>query len=311
MANKPATKDEKLAAQSKYEKGKSIAVIADELGRTVNTIYTWKKAGDWAHPDDRAELEPLGPGEEFADGDIAAAIEDAQQGRARPYRDVIDEINSSGTSSDAELRAELEAAHAKIGDLEGEVVKFKPTVDVSLYLSDPVRWIEETTPEGTDYWVNRAEDEYASDNVERYKSGKPQLNINENPDLLARKIQEIKDKVVAQRELEPTDAPSRTIKLVIDRNGYTTIEQLPYEAQINNVGGSLGDGLIKYTEKGFKIPDPFLCPRKGCYREAAKDGGGHWLYASYCSEKHRFEVEGDARSPLELAATPVVFSGVS
>ena len=291
-----ASKGEKLGAQTMYERGVPVAKIAEDLGRRVDTIYKWKQAEDWVRVDPIDE--PV-----ITEGQVKEYIADLPV--------LVPEWEPPPLGSDAELRAELEAALAENADLKGEVVKYKPTVDVSLYLSDPVRWIEETTPEGTDYWKNRAEDEYASDNVERYKSGKPQLNINENPDLLARKIQEIKDKVVSQRELEPTDAPSRTIKLVIDRNGYTTIEQLPYEAQINNVGGSLGDGLIKYTEKGFKIPDPFLCPRKGCYREAAKDGGGHWLYASYCSEKHRFEVEGDARSPLELAATPVVFSGVS
>lgn len=303
-----ASKGEKLGAQLMYEKdGKPVAVIADELGRTVNTIYTWKKAGDWSTLDDDPIDQPV-----ITEGQVREYAADLPDNITTPASDPEWEPPPlEAPSSDPELRAELEAALAENADLKGEVVKYKPTVDISLYLSDPVRWIEETTPEGTDYWKNRAEDEYASDNVERYKAGKPQLNINENPDLLARKIQGIKDKIVAQRELEPVDAPSRTIKLVLDRNGYTTIEQLPYEAQVNNVGGSLGDGLIKYTQKGFKIPDPFLCPRKGCYREAGKDAGGHWLYAAYCSELHRFEVEGDAKSPLELAATPVVFSGVS
>jgi hypothetical protein len=65
------------------------------------------------------------------------------------------------------------------------------------------------------------------------------------------------------------------------------------ENQINNMAGSLADGIVRYTRKGFKLTDPFLCPRAGCFKPAGMDEMKRWLYDGYCTDKHRAEVEGD------------------
>ena len=63
------------------------------------------------------------------------------------------------------------------------------------------------------------------------------------------------------------------------------------EPQINNTAGSLADGIVRYTEKGFKLTEPFLCPRAGCFTPAALNGN-QWAYNGYCSQLHQAETEG-------------------
>jgi hypothetical protein len=83
------------------------------------------------------------------------------------------------------------------------------------------------------------------------------------------------------------------------------------ENQINNMAGSLADGIIRYTRKGFKLTDPFLCPRAGCYRPAASDEFNRWRYDGYCSETHRAQVEGGEASPTAgLNTKDSILSGV-
>ncbi len=298
-----ASNGEKKAARVLYETGHAVSEIAEDLGRNKQTINGWKKAEGWTR--DAAEDPGMVPDATFSDEslirppplmpihpDIAADLEAEAAAVA------------SAPQSDADL-------HARITELEEEVDKYKPTVDISLFLSDPVRYIEENHPEGKAYWKNRAEAEFANENISRRRSGLPEISLRESPETLEHLMQKIKDGVKAPRPLDPPDEASRTVKLVIMRGDYLTIEQLPYEAQVNNIAGSLADGIIRYTRKGFKIPDPFLCPRKGCYRESGKDEFGRWTFDTYCCEKHRKEVEGDQESPMGVDAMPIVLSGVS
>jgi hypothetical protein len=124
-------------------------------------------------------------------------------------------------------------------------------------------------------------------------------------------VNELKTKEAMGRQGEPEEPPSRKVKLFIMRNGMPTIEQIPLENQINNMKGSLADGIIRYTRKGFKLTDPFLCPRAGCYRAAASDEAKRWLYDGYCTDRHRVQVEGDQQSPtVGLNVRDTVLSGV-
>ncbi len=38
----------------------------------------------------------------------------------------------------------------------------------------------------------------------------------------------------------------------------------------------LADGIVRYTRKGFKLTEPFLCPRNGCFRAALLDEFERW-----------------------------------
>ena len=301
-----ASEGEKKAAQVLYETGHSITDIAEDLGRNKQTIYGWKNAEEWTRndvPGPRNMPDATFPDEQRQEPDVLIIHPDTAA-------DLMAEVVGKPLTSDAELRAELEEANAKIGDLEAEVDKFKPTVDISLFLSDPVTFIEENHPDGKAYWKNRAEAEFAGENISRHRAGLPEISLRESPETMEHLIQKVKDGVKAPRPFNPVDAPARTVKLVIMRGDYLTIEQLPYEAQVNNIAGSLADGIIRYTRKGFKIPDPFLCPRKGCYLESGKDEFGRWTFDTYCSDHHRKEVEGDQESPMGVDALPVILSGV-
>jgi hypothetical protein len=72
------------------------------------------------------------------------------------------------------------------------------------------------------------------------------------------------------------------------------VVQIPYESQINNVAGSLADGVVIYTTKGYKLTRPFLCPRRNCFKAAALDINQKWAFDGYCSSEHYTQVEKSA-----------------
>ena len=105
------------------------------------------------------------------------------------------------------------------------------------------------------------------------------------------------------------------MKLFILRNKGTkdempTIEQIPMEGQINNGAGSLADGIVRYTRKGFKLTDPFLCPRAGCFQPAANNEFNEWAFDGYCTELHHDEVEGPNKKDTGVSVRDVVGSGI-
>ena len=136
--------------------------------------------------------------------------------------------------------------------------------------------------------------------------------MNDYPDMKADAIAKFKAEAASRFDPDQPpvvfaeDArPSRKIKLIIDRkqgNGMVlpTIEQIPYEGHINNVNGSLADGLVKYTRKGFKVTDPLLCFAQDCFKPAAVIGD-RYLYDCYCSEYHRTAVEGGNKVRFDTA----------
>ncbi len=280
-----------------YESGSTLADIARELDFNAQTVRKWRDAEAWVHVDDSFVENDGAP-----DTTVTYAYDDA------PPTPVA---TPPPPSSTADLEEQILALEAKNVKLTEEVDKYKPTVDISEWISDPVKYTEENTPEGVDFWKNRAEAEFANENVTRLRSGLPTISLKDSPEILELLIEKAKDKLRGRWEGEPTDPPYRTVKLFFMRNGYPTIEQLPYEAQVNNIAGSLADGIIRYTRKGFRIPDPFLCPRRGCFRPSAVDEFGRWMFDTYCKEFHRQEVEGDGESPMGVDAMPVLVSGVT
>lgn len=90
----------------------------------------------------------------------------------------------------------------------------------------------------------------------------------------------------------PTDGGARRTLKMVKPGG--TVVQIPVEDQINNQAGSLGDGVNRYKDKGFKLAvddeGRILCPMENCWAPA-HGAAGQYTYGGYCSEAHRLMVE--------------------
>ena len=296
---KQATRMQKQQARRMYEEdGESYAAIGRYLDFNRATVVGWaKRDGGWVKagtapaPEVETETVPTPA--------VGATIE------SEPT------VDDGVDRSEADLHDRLARLEAKNQELEDENKALKPTYSLGNYFTDRVQWTTDNSPEGDDYWLHRAEAEFKKENRQRAKDGLPTFSIKEHPELLDDLIAELKAKVVASVNAETTEPPSRRVKLVIMRNGVPTIEQIPMENQVNNMSGSLADGIIRYTRKGFKLTEPFLCPRAGCFRAAAVDELQRWLYDGYCTDKHRTEVEGDEKSALAgLQVRDTIHSGI-
>ena len=290
-----ATRMQKNQARKMYEEdGESVAAISRHIGFGPQSVANWAKKGGWV----KYGTAPATPEPEPETETVAAPAE------WTPPVEVP-------SNSEADLRARLAKMEAENRRLLDENKQLKPTVDIGDYVTDRVKWITDNSPEGEDYWLNRAEASFKKENMQRAKDGLPVFNIADHPELLDNLIAEIKTKEAINNAKEPNEPAYRRVKLLIMRNGMPTIEQIPMEAQVNNMAGSLADGIIRYTRKGFKLTDPFLCPRAGCFRPAQNDELGRWLYDGYCTDRHRTEVEGKDKSPtVGLQTKDTVLSGI-
>ena len=290
-----ATRMQKSQARKMYEDdGESVAAIARHVGFGSQSVANWAKKGGW----------------------VKYGTEDTSLSAAQDIETIPTFVESATTtrvpgSSEAELRERLTKMEAANQRLVDENNALKPTVDIGDYVTDRVKWITENSPEGEGYWLNRAEAAFKKENMQRAKDGLPVFNISDHPEILDDKIAELKAETQSAVNREPDEPAYRRVKLLIMRNGMPTIEQIPMEAQVNNMAGSLADGIIRYTRKGFKLTDPFLCPRAGCFRPAQNDELGRWLYDGYCTDRHRTEVEGKDKSPtVGLQTKDTVLSGI-
>ena len=287
-------------ARKLYEEdGETFAAISRSLGFTAATVKKWSQKGGWVSAN-------------AARVSDAIAEDDALTEEIPPS---LISVESVREGSEQELRDKLETLETRNRELEVENEKLSPTVDISAMLEDRVQWITDNSPEGERFWLNRAEAKFKNDNIQRAKEGLPGFNINDHPDILDDLINELKTKEATRRVGEPDEPPSRKVKLYIKRKGQMpVIEQLPMENQVNNMAGSLADGIIRYTRKGFKLTKPFLCPRAGCYAPAAVDEFQRWRWDGYCTEKHRIEVEGKEEAPttgIQVQLKDTILSGVN
>jgi len=301
---------EKRQAKRMYEEdGESQSSIARHYGVNPQTVRNWRDKGGWVNPKSNPEASTttevnitVPEPESVTVGAPAIGVTVGNT----PPDDGVDR-------SEQDLRDRLARLEAVNQELVDENKALKPTVDLGDYVTDRVKWITDNSPEGERYWLNRAEASFKKDNMKRAKDGLPVFNISDHPELLDDLIVELKTKEAMANAKEPTEAPTRRVKLLIMRGNppFPVIEQIPMEAQINNMAGSLADGIIRYTRKGFKLTDPFLCPRAGCFRPAQNDELGRWLYDGYCTERHRTEVEGAEKSPtVGLQTKDTILSGI-
>ena len=280
-----ATRGTKNKAKRMYEGEElSYTAIGKKVGFSGQAVSKWAKDEGWV---------------KFGSGYVPKAeiVEDA--------------LPAPLERSEVELRERLSLLEVRNRELEEENYDLKPTRELKGMFTDRVKWLTENSPEGERYWINRAEAEYKKVNKERAQEGLPVFDVKEHPEILEDLLIELKTKESMHIDNSAVEVAARKVKLYIERNGMPTIEQIPMENQINNMAGSLADGIIRYTQKGFKLTDPFLCPRAGCFKPAASDEMKRWKYDGYCTEIHRAEVEGEQKSPTSGLQTRDVLSGVS
>ncbi|HEX7098950.1 MAG TPA: hypothetical protein VF377_06890 [Acidimicrobiia bacterium] len=205
------------------------------------------------------------------------------------------------------LRAALEEEQAKRAAAEAELAEksakldgLNPTVDVS-------PWLWETRDDvvafyGMDKLREIVEGRIATENKRRTKDGYDRLQYTrEEKEAM---VDEVIDELLEdrQRTAPPEEGPlARTLKMVAfdPQTNEPRLVQIPYEEQVNNIAGSLADGIVRYTNKGYKRTNPPLCPAQDCFRPSAMEGG-QFLHYGYCSEDHRARTE--PRKPEQVVA---------
>lgn len=308
MANRAGPAVRKLAKE-KWESGISYRAVAEDIGYSEPTVKAWKKQEGWSR-EGMAYEKPLPTEATPYESDVTAAETapvDFVIQMPTPETETVIQSYDPGPSSEDELRKRVFELELQNSELEAENEELKPTFDVSLYLTDRVAWIEKWL--GPEHWVTLAEAEYSKENRKRARDGMPQYDVKNNPDILDQLVQEMKAREQAHVDAPGPiqDPPGRKIKMMIMRQGYPTIEQIPLEGQINNQVGSLADGIYRYTQKGFKMTSPFLCPRAGCFKAAAQSNGT-WMEGGYCSALHREEVEGRSNTLPGVTMTDTALS---
>ncbi|REK25918.1 MAG: hypothetical protein DWQ40_00405 [Actinobacteria bacterium] len=216
----------------------------------------------------------------------------------------------------AELEAEIVDLRADNENLEGRLEAESNVVDVShLFLGDDRSILDDEERFPSSMWRDLATHKIKAFNRKERMAGGVALNPNDPQDLQLF-IDEVKDEywgtrlgIVKQGEWR------RSLKLVApySTKDHIVIVGVPYEPQVNNIAGSKADGIVTYTNKGFKMPDPFICPAKPCFMAAAKGSDGRFLHDTYCSEEHRALIEGDRRpqaAPGQWSADALPFVGI-
>ncbi len=299
----PAPYSVKKQARYLFEvEGDSYAAIGRDLGYGNVTVAKWAKDEGWV----KAGTKPEPEVETFPEPNpFEGQPMEPEFSTAATYHKAPDP-----PGSEQELRDRLAALEAENTALTEKVDELSPTKDIGGMFTDRVEWLEQYSPEGGQYWVNRAEAEYMKINKERALQGLPGYDIKNHPEILEQHINELKTKEAMGIDNSLVEPASRKVKLFIMRNGMPTIEQIPMENQINNMAGSLADGIIRYTRKGFKLTNPFLCPRAGCFHPAGVDEFQRWEHDGYCTERHRNEVEGPQESPTAGLMTRDVMTRV-
>lgn len=246
--------------RAEWERGASKKELADKYGVTTQAIYNHEKKDEWLQIVDAidaiAGIEPVADDPVIADPEPVSAKDQARI---------------------AELETELADALAKVKE-------YRPTADAKIP-STPEGWVEYL---GEEKISDLVEAELATENVERFRKGLPQLDINDNPELKAKQIRELLAKLEAAKTKHISlQHIARTIKVVKpSTDGSIRLAQIIVEEQVSNEKGQQGAAMWKARDKGYKLADPYLCQLLNCWLEAAVDTDGKMPFQGYCSAEH-------------------------
>ena len=205
---------------------------------------------------------------------------------------MTDTETSPDTGKVKDLQKQLRAAHKEIKSQQAELDEMSPTVDIRSRLFKKAEDVHEYF--GKQKLRDLAEGQLADENRIRRRSDLSPIRYTDDEWEAAVEgvVEELLEDSVVNGA--PTEGPlDRKLKMWNPKDD--SIRQVPYEGQVNNVAGSLADGLILYERKGFKRLEPFLCPAGDCFEEADIIGKGKdkgkWRYEGYCSEDHFMRTE--------------------
>lgn len=259
--------------------------LAHEYGVHPNTVSSRARRDGWHNPTE---------GEEAAIEAVEAAAAEA----APDWLDIEDRMALE--TQILELKRELAASKSAVDRL-------RPDVDIEDRLY--VNVAEVVAFFGPERLAEVAMNEIAQTNKERMRRGFPSLSAAEMQVSDAQIETEARKILMDRRNAVPTSGPlDRKIKMiapvkdgcVFDDDGNPTncykhgsLRNIPFEAHINNLRGSMYDATQRYLEKGFKLTKPYLCMGGDCTEPAVVDARGKFVYNGYCSEAHR------SRTPAE------------
>lgn len=202
--------------------------------------------------------------------------------RAGVSRGELDEL----ASENAELRRKLAA-------VERERDTYRPFVEVA----NPESAGDVIAHYGLDHMRVIAEVSLAADNKQRVREGRPPLwaNRDEYEQLIAETVERKAEEMAGDRHMWTSGVKNgshtrlRTFKMVTPDGRMV---QIPIDVTVNNGNGSLGDPILRYQRKGFKVASPVRCKLVDCY-EPAPFEDGRYLFNGYCSVSHERFMEGD------------------
>lgn len=219
--------------------------------------------------------------------------------------------------------AELEARNK---ELEAELEKAK--IEAEQY--KPFRSVEDRMFKGVGDVKRRfskqqlkdiAGAELASMNSERLRRGFLPIDWSDE-EWEAETTRAAEELVGDRRRHIPTEGPlARTLKMVAPTKDRCKVQpcyehghlvQVRVEAQINNQAGSLGDGITRYKDKGYKLAvndeGAMICAAQECNEWAAMENG-KYTHRGYCTETHMKRVEGNQGEALTNAITRDTLGG--
>lgn len=310
---KQGTPADKRRAVELRAQGLSYAKIAKQLGFSEQTVTKWIKAAEAkidkpkpyvlaADPDPEPEPETVGHVVEIH-GDITA---DDLAGDMTE----ISVTKMENYDADLEaLKAELAAKDAEIDQLRSDRDRYKPTVDIHHLFFDTEADLDRFYSD--DQYREMVQNRLDEINMANAKRNRPAVRMDQ-PGVYDQMLKEVKDSLLSGSLGKVHDGPwTRKIKFAKpnarDENGEPVFDLtkpleivgLPLEPQVNNTAGSLADGIVRYTQKGFKLTEPFICPAGPCFRAAALTDFGKWAHEGYCSQEHHDRIENALRTRVD------------
>lgn len=212
-----------------------------------------------------------------------------------PAPSVTHVAEAAGVSPDelTELASENAELRKRLLKVEKERDSFRPFVEVKNFESPG----DVIAHYGLDHMRVIAEVSLASDNKKRVREGRPPLwaNRDEYEQMIGEVVESKAAEMVDDRQKLTGDVSSgnhtklRTLKMVAPSG---TSVQIPIDVTVNNGNGSLGDPILRYQRKGFKVMSPVRCKLVDCW-ELASTGEGRYTHGGYCSAAHERFMEGD------------------
>lgn len=219
-----------------------------------------------------------------------------------------------------DVEAELASNQARIGVLESETKRLRPTAawDFATTTEDVIERMG-----GYQSAFDEANRQLVRQDRDRNKKGL--MPFRDLPDFTERVEEQIAKNaadVIRRSQTMLTDLthiPKLRMVKMITPDG--SLVQIPVAPEINNGAGSLADPIVRYQRKGFKIavsgsthptPGVTFCPTFDCWRIAAVEAG-EYIFFGYCSDMHRRHIEGSTVNTGEGRPRTMVnapFSGV-